>query len=159
MTPFYGGDIWTVRPKDKKTRIARVGADDKHLNCRRSGTAAFRTNSLSAFIGVILWLTLDIFLFGYITNGLVGLSMTTRIIITAILIAPLGFFMGIPFPKGALRVGELVDWGLAVNGAASVLGSAAIILVAMAYGFTVALLVAALVYLLAWILISARRAW
>ncbi len=47
--------------------------------------------------------------------------------------------MGMPFPKGALRVGELVDWGFAVNGAASVLGSVLVIMVAMNFGFVWAL--------------------
>jgi hypothetical protein len=70
------------------------------------------------------------------------------------LVAPLGFFMGMPFPKGALRVGQLVDWGLAVNGAASVLGGTGAVLVAMTFGFRVALLAAAGLYLLAYLLIS-----
>jgi hypothetical protein len=67
--------------------------------------------------------------------------------------------MGMPFPKGAARVGPLVDWGFAVNGAASVLGGAGILLVAMAFGFQVALLVAAGLYVLAFVLISRGGEW
>ena len=64
-----------------------------------------------------------------------------------------------PFPKGALRVGELVDWGFSVNGAASVLGATLVVMVAFAYGFTVSLIFATLTYLAAYLLMSARRAW
>ena len=71
----------------------------------------------------------------------------------------LSFFMGMPFPKAALRVGELVDWGFAVNGAASVLGATMVVLVAFTYGFTVALLSGAALYLAAFGLLSVRRAW
>ena len=63
--------------------------------------------------------------------------------------------MGMPFPKGTQRVGELIDWGFAVNGAASVL----VLLVAFAYGFTAALLLGGLCYVLALWLFSAKRAW
>ncbi len=67
--------------------------------------------------------------------------------------------MGIPFPKASLKVGELVDWGFAVNGAASVLGSTLIMLVTFAYGFNVALIIGAVLYLLAYLLISMKNAW
>lgn len=66
--------------------------------------------------------------------------------------------MGVPFPKGALRVGPLVDWGFAVNGAASVLGGTAVLLVAFNAGFAVAVSLAAGLYLLAGGLIAARSA-
>ena len=72
------------------------------------------------------------------------------------LLAPLGFFMGMPFPKGTLKVGELVDWGFAVNGTASVLGSTLIVLIAFSYGFKIALLVGAFMYLCAFGLISLK---
>jgi hypothetical protein len=64
-----------------------------------------------------------------------------------------------PFPKGAMRVRELIDWGFAVNGAASVLGATGILLVAFAFGFSVSLVIAAGLYLLALALLSASRCW
>jgi len=111
------------------------------------------------FPAIIIWLLLDIFVFGSLTTALGGAEMFTRMLVTALLIAPLGFFMGIPFPKGALKVGELVDWGFAVNGAASVLGATAIVLVAITFGFTAALLIGAGLYLLAYALISFKPGW
>ncbi len=111
------------------------------------------------FLSIAVWLLLDVFVLRHLTGALAFLPVSARVIITAILIAPLGFFMGMPFPKGALRVGELVDWGFAVNGAASVLGATMVVLVAFTYGFTVALLSGAALYLAAFGLLSVRRAW
>jgi hypothetical protein len=111
------------------------------------------------FLSIVAWLLLDVFVLRYLTGALAILPMTARVALAAILIAPLGFFMGMPFPKGALRVGELVDWGFAVNGAASVLGATLAILIAFTYGFSAALLAGAAIYLLALGLLSARRAW
>lgn len=113
----------------------------------------------AAFGGILIWLALEIFLFGYITSALDTLSLYPRILISMLMIAPLGFFMGMPFPKASLRVGELVDWGLAVNGAASVLGSTLIILIVVSYGFGLALALGAVCYLCALGLISMKSAW
>ncbi len=112
-----------------------------------------------AFAGILVWVALDIFLFGRITESLAGLALFPRLLVTGVLIAPLGFFMGMPFPKGTLRVGDLIDWGFAVNGAASVLGATGIVVVAFTFGFTTALLVGALLYLAAFGLIALRRGW
>jgi hypothetical protein len=118
-----------------------------------------KVSNRTAFGMICLWLLLDIFVFGRVTGALSGLTLYPRIFITALLIFPLGFFMGMPFPKGALKVRELIDWGFAVNGAASVLGSTAIILVALAFGFNIALLLGAVLYLVAFGFISLKSAW
>jgi hypothetical protein len=104
----------------------------------------------AAFAGIIICLLLHALAFGALTRSLGGLSQIPRSLITALLVAPLGFFMGMPFPKGSLRVSERIDWGFAVNGAASVLGAAAILLLSFTFGFTVALFAAAILYLLAY---------
>ncbi|MCP4580498.1 MAG: hypothetical protein GY839_02690 [candidate division Zixibacteria bacterium] len=113
----------------------------------------------TAFIGIIAWVVLNIIVFEPLVSALAGLTIWPRILIAAVLLAPLGFFMGMPFPKGSLRVGELIDWGFAVNGAASVLGATGILLVAMAYGFSIALLVGAALYFVAMLLHSYKSAW
>jgi len=56
-------------------------------------------------------------------------------------------------------VGDLIDWGFAVNGTASVIGSTLIILVAFTVGFRAALTLAGLVYLLAGFLLTRKSAW
>lgn len=111
------------------------------------------------FTFISIWLLIDVVAFTELIYALGGLTMAPRIIITAILIFPLGFFMGMPFPKGSLLIGELVDWGFAVNGAASVLGSTIVVLIAFSFGYATALLLGAVIYLLAYLLISFKRAW
>jgi hypothetical protein len=113
----------------------------------------------TAFIAIVIWLLVDVFVLRHLTGTLAGLPMFARAVVTALLVAPLGFFMGMPFPKGALRVGELVDWGFAVNGAASVLGATLVVLIAFTYGFTAALFFGAALYLAAFGLVSLRKSW
>ena len=120
---------------------------------------AKRVRNRTAFWGIVIWLLLDAFFLRNLTNGLSFLGVFPRVLVSAALIFPVGFFMGMPFPKGALRVRELVDWGFAVNGAASVLGATVIALVAFTYGFTVALLLAAALYLIANLLLSLKALW
>lgn len=127
-----------------------------------SGIGSFfssRFTSTTPFLGIIVWIVLDVLLFGFLTEKLVLLPISGRILVTMVLILPLGFFMGMPFPKGTLRVGSLVDWGFAVNGAASVLGSTAIMLVAFNYGYGVALVTGAFAYFLAMLLMRSDRVW
>ncbi len=118
-----------------------------------------KVNSSVPFAGIIGFILLDIFVFGHITRALAGMDLVPRIFVTSALLFPLGFFMGMPFPKGTLKVGELIDWGFAVNGAASVLGSTIVVLIAFSFGFTFALLVSALLYLAAGLFLSVKQAW
>jgi len=119
---------------------------------------SMKISSQIAFSGIVLWILLDVFLFSFFTSSLGGLTLIPRIVISSILISPLGFFMGIPFPKAAVIVGELIDWGFAVNGAASVFGSTLILLIAFTFGLNVALLTGAFLYGLAYILIRQMEA-
>ena len=91
--------------------------------------------------------------------ALVQLPAPVRILITVLSLAPLGLALGMPMPTGlrllAGRAPELIAWAWGVNGAASVLGSVAAIALAMRWGFDVALLTAAALYLTA-MLLAAR---
>jgi len=111
------------------------------------------------FLAIALWLALELSLFGPLARMMAGLPGAGRMAATVLLLAPLGFFMGMPFPKGTRRAGELVDWGFAVNGAASVLGSAAILLVSFGWGFRAALMIGGLAYLTAMALLCTGKAW
>ena len=111
--------------------------------------AASRFAPRTVFTAIALLLVAEILVWPHLTGALATMPLTARIAIAAVLIAPLGFFLGMPFPKAAARVGELVDWGFAVGGVASVIGSTLIVLVAFIQGFAVALTCALLAYLLA----------
>ena len=105
------------------------------------------------FLFIAGWILLDIFAFPYLTNALGGMGLAARIFITTLLIAPLGFFMGMPFVKGSEKAGELIDWGFAINGAASVIGSTLVLIPVFNYGFSSGLVFAIIFYLAAYFLL------
>jgi len=111
------------------------------------------------FGAILAWLLLDAFAFPAFAALFGGQPMAARIAIAAVAIAPLGFFMGMPFPKAGLRVGALIDWGYAVNGAGSVLGATAIVLLAFEHGYRVSLLTGALAYAASWALLARSSGW
>jgi hypothetical protein len=118
-----------------------------------------RTPDLAVFCALELWLLLDVVFFPDLARALTGLPLFGRVLASGLAVFPLGFFLGMPFPKAGLRVGALVDWGFAVNGVASVLGATGVVLIAVTQGFTTALLGAMAAYALAGILLSADRGW
>lgn len=116
--------------------------------------AANRVSTSFSFSFLIGWLVFEAFFYPALVSIMGGEALWLRMAATAVLIAPLGFLMGMPFPKGALKVGSLIDWGFAVNGAASVLGSVLVLLTVFSWGFRVGLLLAAGCYLVAFFLLQ-----
>jgi len=84
----------------------------------------------------------------WLLSAAVGLPFAIKLLISALVLAPLGFLMGMPFPTG-LRLVKTVEWAWALNAAASVLGSVMAMIIAIHFGLTVTLLCAAVAYLLA----------
>ena len=84
---------------------------------------------------------------------MVGLPDLIKIIISLGLIAPVAFFMGMPFPLGLGRLtrkkSDLVPWAWGINGCASVISSVLATVIAVSWGFTVVGLLAILLYTLA----------
>jgi hypothetical protein len=82
-----------------------------------------------------------------------GLGIWFRVLITMALLFPLGVLMGFPLPLGirALAGGReaMIPWAWGMNGATSVLASILGVAIGMYAGFTVALLVGAAFYALA----------
>jgi len=84
---------------------------------------------------------------------LMPLPDALKIAVSLVLIAPLAFFMGLPFPLALVRVAAarpgLVPWAWGINGCASVLSAILAILLAMSLGFSAVLLIAIGLYLVA----------
>ena len=63
-----------------------------------------------------------------------------RIVVVALMVAPLGFLMGIMFPRGLAhledRAPELVPWAWGINGTMSVVSAVAAAVLALAFGFS-----------------------
>ena len=97
---------------------------------------------------------------------LVGLPFVVKLLVSAGLLVPLGFAMGMPFPTGLRALagpglselavppadetsGNLVEWAWAMNAASSVLGSVLAIIIAIQFGLNVTLAAGAAAYLVA----------
>ena len=95
-------------------------------------------------------------------DALATLSDAMRIVIALALIAPLAFFMGMPFPLGLALVArsdpDFVPWAWGLNGCASVVGVTAATLVTMHFGFKAAVAAAVAIYLAGWLSLRIRTA-
>jgi len=73
-----------------------------------------------------------------------------KIPIAIILIAPLAFFMGMPFPLGLQKVSDtapnLIPWAWGINGCASVISAVLATCLAISFGFTMVVIIAAVLY-------------
>jgi hypothetical protein len=100
-------------------------------------------------LGIISALiVVDVALLPWLLSAAIGLPFVLKLILSGVVLAPLGFLMGMPFPTG-LRLVKTVEWAWALNAAASVLGSVMAMIIAIHFGLTVTLLCAAAAYLLA----------
>jgi len=90
---------------------------------------------------------------GPIFSVLISQPVVIKIILSVLLIAPLAFCMGMPFPLGLSRLAEtnadLVPWVWGVNGCASVLSAIVATIIAIHFGFTIVILSALVLYALA----------
>ncbi len=93
-------------------------------------------------------IVIDVALLPWLLSAAIGLPFIIKLLLSGIVLAPLGFLMGMPFPTG-LRLVNTVEWAWALNAAASVLGSVMAMIIAIHFGLTVTLLCAAAAYLLA----------
>ncbi len=132
-----------------------------------------RTNSCWVpILLVIATLMADVFFLPGRLAALVGLDFQYRLLISGVLLIPLGFVMGMPFPTGLRALAALpapefpageeaadnaVEWAWAMNAAASVLGSVLAMVIAIQFGLTVTLSCGAAAYLLALLFMPTLR--
>ena len=83
----------------------------------------------------------------------VGLPLLLKVAITVLLIAPLGFMMGMPFPAGLERLQDwhppAVRWAWSLNAGSSVLGSVGALVCCIYQGLIQTLIVGGLLYVAA----------
>ncbi len=116
--------------------------------------------ALLAVAIVVLLLALDVH--APLLAAASGTGLAARAALVFLLVAPLGFLMGIPFPAGlGLLAGaapRAVPWAIGVNGFASVIAAVGNVPLAMVWGFRAVLLLGGALYLaaLAMTLVRAR---
>jgi hypothetical protein len=88
-----------------------------------------------------------------IFRSLMPLSDPLRIAGSIVLIAPLGFAMGMPFPLGLARLatsaGSLMPWAWGINACASVVAAILATVLAIHFGFAVVIVLAVVLYAIA----------
>jgi hypothetical protein len=113
---------------------------------------------IAAMMTIIIGLLLIVFL-QTAFDWLMGFSRGWRIVLALFALAPLAFFMGVPFPAGLKSTYSnyrpLVPWAWGVNGFASVTAAVLGTLFAISAGFTLVGFMALLFYALA--LLFAQR--
>jgi len=121
----------------------------------RIGLSASRL-ILTAALAIIIVGVIEIAVMAFLFDWLVGFSRQVRILLGLAAIAPLAFFMGMPFPTALkqlhARLRPLVPWAWGVNGFASVTGAVLGTFLAISVGFTVLTLTALAGYLSAGII-------
>ena len=84
---------------------------------------------------------------------LIGLADAIKMALSIVLIAPMAFFMGMPFPIILTRVADnapdFIPWAWGINGFASVMSASLATLLAIEFGFSVVILLALGLYVTA----------
>jgi len=134
-----------------------------------SGIGSFFSNKISYFfrkfhsVFILISLSLMLFLFfsQQIVDLLIELNGFAKFFISGLLIFPLGFFMGMPFPSGIRKFCQMdinaVPFAWAINGSFSVMGSAGSIILLVNCGFIFTILSAAVLYFLLGIFIFIKE--
>ncbi len=129
--------------------FAGIGSGvSKRLN--EAATPKLRNPLAAVVLAIALSATFGLALLSWLFGHAMGLPDAVRIVISVALIAPLAFFMGMPFPLGLARVeacaARLVAWAWGVNGCASVSGAVLATLLAIHFGFAAVVVIALVLY-------------
>jgi hypothetical protein len=113
-------------------------------------------------LGIVVLGLLYMLFIGTLFAQFQSLSITAKIPLTLIMIAPLAFFMGMPFPLALAKLGDiapnLIPWAWGVNGCASVVSAVLATILAIAVGFNAVIVLALSLYGLAWLSFPEQQA-
>jgi MFS family permease len=156
FTLFLGQPVYTMLTVISSMLIfSGIGAkySEKFINGSKSKLySVFLIIAIyTMFIGLVSPLMFEAF---------VSLSLILRITITIIMLAPLAFFMGMPFPTGISMLknddSRMVGISWAVNGFFSVIGTVITMILAMMFGFKIIFFIAGVFYLFALLFMTIR---
>jgi hypothetical protein len=117
---------------------------------RYANSQSYKIGVNGAVTGIILVGLLYLLALGPLFSMLNWLPTFVKVVISALLISPLAFCMGMPFPLGLARLGKaapaFIPWVWGVNGCASVLSAVMATIFAIHFGFTVVVILALMLY-------------
>lgn len=107
------------------------------------------------FAGIIASTVFVIFCKTFLFDSILGFDVLVRILISILIIFPLAFFLGMPFPLGVLTIQHkpsgTIAWAWGLNGLFTVIGGIFCAIFAVYFGFIATLVVAVLAYIVAYI--------
>ncbi|HEY4214950.1 MAG TPA: hypothetical protein VGM84_25970 [Steroidobacteraceae bacterium] len=113
------------------------------------------------FVGVIAVGIAILLIYPWAANLALALPLGGRIAVATLMIFPLGFFLGMPFPLGILAIEKqprgAIAWAWGMNGLFTVAGGLASVLISLEWGFTAAIAVALVLYAAAMLVFVALR--
>jgi len=121
-----------------------------------------RSKTWVPFAGIVVTALLVVLAKTFLFDHLLELRTLLRIITSFVLIFPLAFFLGMPFPLGILTIENkpegTVAWAWALNGLFTVTGGIFCAIFSVYYGFIATMTVAVAAYLLAYVSIKRLEA-
>ena len=113
--------------------------------------AEFHRILIRVLLSAIVLVTIMAIITPVVFRACLGLGICWRITIALLLVAPLGFVLGMPFPLGLRlamqRSSALGSWAWGVNGFFTVIGTVLALMLGMMIGFRIVLLLACACYL------------
>jgi spermidine synthase len=120
-----------------------------------------RTRWAIPFIAVIALGLAILLIYPSAANFALALPLGARALVAAVMIFPLGFFLGMPFPLGILAISNqprgAIAWAWGMNGLFTVVGGLASVIISLLRGFDFAIGVALCLYAAALLAFVAMR--
>jgi hypothetical protein len=138
-----------------------VAAGFGSLTSARLGRASPRDLLAAGLGGASLLIAVYALCLPPLIEALIGLGLAVKYALSALIIFPVGFIMGFPFPS-AIRYLEdrgrrgLVPYAWCINGTASVVAAPLSMIVALGWGFSGVMAISSLLYLSGLLFLAAR---
>ena len=109
-----------------------------------------RFHALWPFVMILILGVLELNVSGLLFTLFTGMALPLKILVAVVILGPLAFCMGMPFPLALTGIGtdvpDLIPWAWAVNGCASVIAAVLATLLAVHFGFGAVVLTALALY-------------
>jgi len=109
---------------------------------------------------LLVVLLLTSFITPIVFKSTIQWTLAVRVVLTLLLLAPMGILLGIPFPTGIKTVSieseAFIPWAWGVNGFFTVIGSVGAVILGMMLGFKIVILLATVFYAMAIFLIPKK---
>lgn len=114
------------------------------------------------FAGIVSTAVLLLMFFQPVSNLFLESPAVVRILVSALMLFPMGFFLGMPFPLGILAIKDephgAIPWAWALNGLFTVVGGLLSVIFSILLGFRESLAIAISIYVVALWALSRIRA-